>query len=76
MTKLLEEAVIRASSLPPNKQDAQALLMQAEMSAVASLSKVRPKPGGALDGLFQQLRREFKAGLDDPPSAEGQTKEK
>jgi hypothetical protein len=70
MTKLLQEAVLRAESLPPNKQDALALVMQAEMGAVAGLEKVRPKPGGALDGLFQQVRREFKAGLNDPPAAE------
>ncbi len=70
MTRLLQEAVQRAETLPPNQQDAVALLMQAEMGAMAGLQKMRPAPGGKVDGFFQQLRREFRDGLNDPPAAE------
>jgi hypothetical protein len=70
MTKRLEDAVNRAAFLTDAQQDTLAVLMQAEMGAAGGLEKVRPKPGSALDGLFQQVSREFKAGLNDPPEAE------
>jgi hypothetical protein len=72
MTKRLEEAVSRAESLPANEQDILAKLMQAEMDAVAGLGKIRVKPGGALGNLLQEVRREFKAGLEEPSPSDSQ----
>ena len=66
MTKSLEDALNRAAALPEKQQAALAILMNAEMDALARLGKIRINPNSALGGLLGSMRREFHAGLDEP----------